>query len=140
VLVGDLDRVTFDDHVQPPVPGVAPGAEDHMPVAAQVDGLLLVGAGAEVQGAVGPHGDQWRHVRTAVGPYGGDPEQLGLRQRPAGLLPLSGGRGGIAESLIQGSYRGRHGGTSLPVVRRLASPSAGGAPVWSRRAGLPVII
>src|SRR5262249_51422918 len=126
VIVSDLDRVTLDHDIQPPVPAVAPGAEDHAPVAAQVDGLLFLPAGAEAERAAGPHGHERGHVRPAVGPDRGDPKQLSLLQRPPGLLPFGSGRGRIAESLVDGGYRGGHRITSSgrPSVAGRRRPAA----------------
>src|SRR5689334_24797669 len=47
-LVGDLDGVALGYHVEPLVPPGAAGQQQHVRVAAQVDGLLLALAGAEV--------------------------------------------------------------------------------------------
>src|SRR5271170_7257839 len=48
VLVGDPDGVALDDHIEPGVPLVAAGRQHHVRVGPQVDGLLLTGAGGEV--------------------------------------------------------------------------------------------
>ena len=48
----------------------------------------------DVHAAVPPVAAGGKHdVRPSVSPDGGDPEQLRLLQRPAGLLPAGGGRG-----------------------------------------------
>src|SRR5689334_2287622 len=49
-LVGDLDGVALGYHVEPLIPPGAAGQQQHVRVAAQVDGLLLALAGAEVEG------------------------------------------------------------------------------------------
>src|SRR5262249_42793556 len=143
VLVGDRDRVTLHHDIEPLVPGVASGAEDHVPVAAQVDGLLLLCAGTEVQRIAVPYGHERGHVRPAVGADRGDPEQLSLFERPPGLLPSGSGRVRSAEPRVQGGYRGSHRVTSFwssvgggpPAIRRslLAQTDRGRA--IHRRAG-----
>src|ERR1022692_2491041 len=52
-IVGDPDGVALDHHVKPAIPAVAAGRQDHMRAGAQVDGLLLGGASAEVDGSLG---------------------------------------------------------------------------------------
>src|SRR5262249_34891193 len=117
-------RVALDHDIEAPIPAVAAGAEDHVPVAAQVDSLLLAGAGTEVQGVAGPHSHQRRHVRPAIGPDSGNPEQFGLLQRPAGLLPSGRGRVRAAEALVRGGYGGRHDIYLISGQPRLALPPA----------------
>src|SRR5487761_1408014 len=140
VIVGELDGVTLDDDVQPCVPVVAASRQDHVRVAAQVDGLLLGSAGAEADGAVEPHGDERGHVRSAVGPDRGDPEQLRRFERPAGLIPPGGNGIRGAEPRVEFSYWRAHRRTPSDsyrpgdlVVSRMASP----LPVPARSCRLP---
>src|SRR5215467_2780856 len=123
--VGDLDRVSFDHDVKPRVPVVSPGQQDHVRVAPEVDRLLLGGAGAEVDGAVGPHGHERGDVRPAVCPDRGDPEQLGILERLAGLVPAGGDRIRIAESLVQAGHWGGHRSTSFRSLAGHACRAAG---------------
>src|SRR6266516_4747799 len=67
-VVGEPDGVAHDHHVQPFVPAVAAGDQDHVRVALEVDGLLLGAAGGEVDGPVEPHGNERGDVvATAAG-------------------------------------------------------------------------
>src|SRR5947207_291856 len=61
--------------VEPVLPGVAPGHDDHVRVVPQADRLLLAGSAAKVDRSVEPHRDRWRDVRAAVGPDRADPAQ-----------------------------------------------------------------
>jgi hypothetical protein len=98
-LVRDLDGVTLDHNVKPPFPLVAAGREEHVPIASQVDGLLFVRAGGEVDGILQPNGHEGRDVGATVGSDRRDPEQLGLLERTSGLLPPGRDRAGIAKAL-----------------------------------------
>ena len=64
-LFGDAERIALDDEVEAFVPAVAAGHEGDMRVVGNVDGFLFLGAGAEVQGAVEPHGYE-RHGTYAA--------------------------------------------------------------------------
>src|SRR5207244_422109 len=95
------------------------------------DGLLLAGAGAEVQRPVQPHGHQRGEVRAAVGADRADPGQLGVLQRPARLVPAGRGRGGVTEARVEGGVWCAHWCSSIPAMCRwmrvtAASPPAGG--------------
>src|SRR5262249_16646982 len=48
LVVGDLNGFAFDHDVEPVIPFVAAGRQYHIGVVAQVNGLLLAGARAEV--------------------------------------------------------------------------------------------
>ena len=86
VIVGDLDGVAFYHDIQPGVPVVAAGGQDHVRVAAQVGGLLLALTGGEMNDPVKPHGNQRRDVRPTIGPDRRDPEQLGRFEYVTGLV------------------------------------------------------
>jgi hypothetical protein len=101
VAVGDLLGAPFDDNVDAGVPRVRSRGQSDVRVGREVERLLLLGAGAEVQRAVVPDGDQWRDVRAAIGAHGRDPEQLGLRDPRSGLVPREGGRARFGEALIE---------------------------------------
>ncbi len=109
-VVGDLNRVAFNDHVQSLVPPVAAGGQYHVRIGAQVGELLLLRAGGKPDGLLGPRRDDRGDVRPAIGPDGGEPEQLGGFEHLAGVLPSGGGRGRVAVLLIErGDWRGhRH--------------------------------
>ena len=107
-LVADLDGVALHHHVQAALPAVAPGGQDYVRAGRQVAGFLLGGPGAEVQRLVQPHRDQRGDVRPAVGPDGGQPEQLGLGQHLAGLGPPGGRCGRFAVPLVERGHWGVH--------------------------------
>ena len=112
VIVRDLDGVAPDHDVQSGVPLVAAGGQGDMRVGPEVDGLLLSGTGAEVEGPIGPDRNQRRDVRPAAGPDGGDPEQLGRFQHLAGLIPSGGDRVRSTDPLVKGGHWGSHRHTS----------------------------
>src|ERR1019366_8852816 len=112
VIVGDLDSVALDHDVQPCVPLVAAGGQDHVRAGAQVDGLLLGEAGAKVDGPVHPHGNERCDVGPPVGPDRRDPEKFGRLERQASLIPPGGSRGRITESLVKGGHWDSHRSTS----------------------------
>src|ERR1700722_974061 len=125
-VVGNAHRVALDHDVQAPVPLGTAGGQHHVRVGPQVEELLLAFPGGEPDRPLGPRGDHRRDVRPAVGPHGGDPEQLGGLQRLAGLVPARGGGGGVAVALVElGDGRGH---------RRLSCPGAPGGPPPGRPA------
>ena len=71
-------------------------------------------------GAVEPDRDERGDVRPSVGPDRGNPEQLGLVQRPAGLIPSGRHRLRIAEPLVQSGHWHAHRRT-FPIA---SEPSA----------------
>jgi hypothetical protein len=87
-LVHHLDGLALDHDVEPSLPLVATGRQDHVLVGSQVDGLLLAGASGETDGVIKPDSDEWRDMRSTVGPDGRDPEQLGILERAASLFPV----------------------------------------------------
>src|SRR5262249_26844243 len=82
-FVGDLDGVALQDNVHPSIPAAAAGGQHDVRIGTQVGELLLLGAGAEPDGAVVPDRDHGRDVRAAIGPDSGDPEQLRRLENPA---------------------------------------------------------
>jgi hypothetical protein len=108
VAVGDLLGAPFDDNVDAGVPRVRSRGQSDVRVGREVERLLLLGAGAEVQRAVVPHGHQRRLVRAPVGPDRGQPGQLGRLQHRPGLIPAGRVAAGLAEALVQGGLRRGH--------------------------------
>src|SRR4051812_41285004 len=92
-LVGHAHRLALHDQVVALGPGVAAGGQHDVRIGREVLRLALLGARAEVQRAVRPHGGQRRHMRPSVRPHRRDPEQLGPGQPCLGLGPV--GRGGL---------------------------------------------
>src|SRR5207248_2544482 len=129
-LVHDLDGLALDHDVEPSLPLVATGRQDHVLVGSQVRGLLLAGAGGEVDGVIEPDSDEWRDMRSTVGPDGRDPEQLGLLERAACRFPVGRDCVLVAESRVELSHWLLH--------RRLLSTLFCGVLEDRSRDGLPV--
>src|SRR5215510_1468374 len=121
-VVANLDGITLDHHVQPTVPAVAAGGQGHVRACAQIDGLLLAGAGGEVDRPVEPHGNQGCDVGPPVRPDRADPEQVGRLQRLAGLIPARGNRAWLTEPRIDLGNRLAH--RSAPRRWRALQPRA----------------
>src|SRR5271165_3800100 len=117
-IVGHPYGVAFGHHVEPLVPPVAAGQQQHVRVAAQVDGLLLAVAGAEVERSVQPHGHQRGEVGPAVGTDRAGPGQLGLLEHPAGFVPAGGRCVGVAEPLVECGVWFVHRCSSLSAMSR----------------------
>ena len=81
------DRDAFDRDVQTALPGIAAGGQDDVLVPPQIDRLLLLAPGAEMQRVVEPDRDEGADIRSTVGTDGGDPEQLGGVKLAAGSVP-----------------------------------------------------
>jgi len=105
LVVHDAPGRPLDDHVEPGLPGVVAGRERAAGVPGQVDALLLLGTGAEVQGAVVPHRRQRGHVRAPVRADRGEPEQLGVVDGASHLLPRGCHRVRVAEAGIELGHR-----------------------------------
>jgi hypothetical protein len=119
LLVGHRDGVAFDDDVDAGLPGVTARRQDHVRMSVNVGGFLLVGSGTEMEGIVGPHGDERSDVRSAVASNCADPEQLSGLEDAAGLLPICGDRLRIAVTLVKpGNWRA-HEDHPLPSMRIL---------------------
>jgi hypothetical protein len=100
VIVSELEGFALDHDIEPCVPVVAAGRQNHVWVPTQVHGLLFGGAGAEVESPIEPHGNQRSDVGSTVGPHRRDPEQLGLLQHATRLLPSRGNRVRVAEARV----------------------------------------
>ena len=107
-LLDHLDGLALDHDVEPSLPVVATGHQDHVRVGSQVHGLLLAEAGREIDRVIEPDSDEWRHMRPTVRSDGRDPEQLGVLERPASLIPVGRDRGRVAEARVELSYGLRH--------------------------------
>jgi hypothetical protein len=115
---GDLDRLALDDDVEPSIPLVAAGREDDIWVAAQIAGLLLGGAGREVNGVVEPHGDKRGDARSTICADGRAPEQLrhsSTRRVSSHTVATASGSLNLRSSFVSGPTIAR----SLSIVRRL---------------------
>src|SRR5688500_6665239 len=108
LVVRDLNGVALDDHVEPVVPAVAAGRQDHVRVGAQVDGLLLGVAGAEVEGAVEPDRDERGDVWSPGCTDGGDPEQLRRLDGFHGVVPRGCRGGRVTEPAVERGLRCTH--------------------------------
>src|SRR6266566_2852137 len=104
VIVGELDGVALDHDVEPFVPVVAAGRQNHVRVPTKVHGLLFAGAGGEVDGPIEPHGNERSDVGATIGPDRRDPEQLGLLQHATRLIPSCGDCVRVAESRVDYRY------------------------------------
>ena len=100
VNTGDTLRIALDDHIEAVVPCVDPRRDGYRGGVVEVLRLLLLGAGAEHERAVHPRADERGDVRASVVPHGGQPVELGRRERVADLLPAD-GFGGFAEPGIE---------------------------------------
>src|SRR5205823_13774407 len=94
-------------------------------VGSQVRGLLLAGAGGEIDGVIEPDSDEWRDMRSSVGADGRDPEQLGLLERAASLFPVGRDCVLVAESRVELSHWLLH----WPLLSIRVSGAPGGRPV-----------
>src|SRR6266496_2873572 len=103
-LVHHLNGLALDHDVEPSLPLVAAGRQDHVLVGSQVHGLLLAGAGGEIDRVIEPDSDQWRDMRSTVGPDGRDPKQLGVLERAASLFPVGRDCVLVAESRVELSH------------------------------------
>ena len=65
-MVGNRDGVALDNDIKSRVPVIASGRQRDVRVAPQVNGLLLVVAGTEVQRLPDPDRDQRGDVRPSV--------------------------------------------------------------------------
>src|SRR5829696_610738 len=101
VLAGDPARDAFHDDVQPGPEPVGAGGEDDPGIVLQVPGLLLGVAGAEVQRTVEPDRRQRGHVRPAVPPYRGQPEDLRRGEQVHDLRPGPRAGAGRAERRVE---------------------------------------
>src|SRR5690348_5085914 len=127
-VVGEPDGVALHHHVQPLVPAIAAGGQDHMRVVFKVDGLLLGAAGGDVDGPVEPYGNERGDVGPTVGPDRGDPEDLGCLERPAGLIPSGGDRGRVAEPGVDLCHWFAHRGAPSDSAQGLNSRTHVSAP------------
>src|SRR5262249_11795400 len=119
------------DDVEPFLPLVAAGREDHASIGSEVDGLLLVRARGEVEGLVQPDGDERRDMRPTVGSHGRDPEQLGLLENVSRLVPTGGDGVRITEARVELRVGTSHSGYSS--FRQERGSSGCGFGVRSRR-------
>src|SRR5260221_11543370 len=136
-VVGDLNGVALDHDVQPVLPVVAAGYEDHVRVAAQVDRLLLARAGGEVNGAVEPDGNQRRDVRPSVCADRANPEELGRLDHLAGLVPSDHERARFAEPRVNICHWPVH--VVSPSGQRCAAARAATSPCPCRARRTPAI-
>lgn len=100
-LISRQPGVTLKNDVNAVIPVAATGRENDVRVGAQVDCLLLIGPGREMQFFTHPHRHEWRDVGSSVGAHRGEPEQLGdldlvLRRRPTERRGLR-----VAESPVE---------------------------------------
>src|SRR5438034_646869 len=107
-LIDHLDGLALDHDVEPSLPFVATGHQDHVLVGPQVHGLLLAEARREIDRVIEPDTDAWRRMRPTVPSDGRDPEQLGVFERPASLIPVGRDRGRVAEARVELSHWMRH--------------------------------
>jgi hypothetical protein len=61
------DGIAFHHHVHAVIPAVTAGHQDHVQVAAQIEGLLFIRTCLRMQCVVEPHGDERSNVRPAIG-------------------------------------------------------------------------
>jgi hypothetical protein len=123
-LVRHLDGLALDDDVEPSFPLVAAGRQDHVLVGSQVYRLLLAGTGGEIDGVIEPDSDEWRDMRSTVGPDGRDPEQLGVLECAASHFPVGRDCVPVAESHVELSQRLLH-------QRLLSDGASGGRPLMA---------
>src|SRR5207253_9790694 len=106
--------------IEPGLPRIAAGQQNHVRVSTQVRGLLLGGASGEVNGTVEPYGNERGNVGSTVGPDGRDPEQLGSFEHLTGLIPSSVDRVRVAEPPVDLRDRFVRQRAPLPLPKPIA--------------------
>src|SRR5258706_1117789 len=104
-LVAHSHGVAFHHHVEPLVEGVAACGEDAVRVAREVLRFALALAGAKIQRAIQPDGEQRRDVRVSIWTHRRQPVDLRRLQLRARLRPRSRGRVVAAKLWLQLSHR-----------------------------------
>ncbi len=100
VMVGDPDGVALNHNVEPFLPVVAAGRQNHVRVPTKVYGLLFGVGSAEVDGLVMPHGNDRRDMRATVSPDRREPKHLGCFEHAMRLLPSRGNGVRVAEARV----------------------------------------
>jgi len=104
-LVCDPDGISLHDNIESGGPLITACHQDHVLAVLQVHGLLLTGAGAEVERIVKPNSNQGADVWAAVSADGADPEQLRRLECLTRLRPWRRDRVGVAKTRVEFSIR-----------------------------------